>query len=165
MAQDRAHFEFVLSALRHALDMPQLQPDADGICQITFDGRFIVNVGWREPHVVWFAPVGALGTSGRSQALSALLQANLFWRETGGATLALSTDGETVILAYQAPMAGLSQADIGNLLRWFAGQTDHWVTHLAALQHAGDRSDHAHEARGHESAWWQGAQGGYFHGR
>ncbi len=161
-----AHFEFVLSALRQALDMPRLQPDADGICQVTFDDRFVVNVGWQEPFAVWFAPVGAVAPAGRAQVLALLLQANLFWRETGGATLALSPDGETVVLAYRAPVADLSQEDIGQLLRWFAGQTDHWVAHLAGLQQGVSRHDQAHEASSHEvHAGWLASQGGHFHGR
>lgn len=166
MPHAHAQFEFVLSALRHALDMPQLQADADGICQITIDDRFVVNVGWREPLAVWFAPVGTLEPPGRSHVLTALLQANMFWRETGGATLALSTDGETVILAYQAPVADLSQEDIGNLLHWFTDQTDHWVAQLPTLQHGGGRDDHAHDSSSREvHAWWQASQGGHFHGR
>lgn len=141
--------------------MPQLQPDGDGVCQITIDERFVVNVGWREPLVVWFAPVGALGPAGRSHTLASLLQANLFWRETGGATLALSTDGETVVLGYQAPVADLSQEDIASLLHWFADQTAYWVSQLVTLQQGAGRSDHAHEGAGHEAhAWWQMSQGG-----
>lgn len=133
MSRLHPQFESVLASIRRALALPDLQPDADGICQLVFDERFVVNIGWNDPHVVWFAPVGFVAPEHRGEMLAALMQGNLFWRETGGATLSLSQDASTVVLAYQAPAHTLTQEDVLALLQWFMQRVDEWIDRSDAI--------------------------------
>ncbi|CAN7333481.1 type III secretion system chaperone [Acidovorax sp. Leaf78] len=129
-------FEFVLSAVRTALNLPGLQPADDGTCQLVVDDEIVVNLGWMEAQaqVVWFAPVGSLkGAADRSRALADLLRANLFWQETGGATLALAKDDDTVVLAYQTPAHNITGEEVLAVLQWFIDMTAAWVDKFDAL--------------------------------
>ncbi|SFP86579.1 Tir chaperone protein (CesT) family protein [Variovorax sp. OK605] len=141
------HFETVLAALRAAVGLPDLQPDADGTCQLVIDDKLVVNIGWSEPssQVVFFAPVGSLQEAvDRAGALAALLRANLFWEQTGGATLSLAQDGHTVVLAYQAPGSQLAQEDVPALLGWMIDLAGDWQSRVEELARAAE----AHAAPG-----------------
>ena len=100
-----------------------IQLDDDGVCRLVFDGGgnmyFILDPGSADL-IVW-SPAGLLPGEPAQQAtvLRQLMQANLFWGGTHGATLSLATDGETVILARRVSLYGLT----GDELLFFVDQT------------------------------------------
>ncbi|WP_159914161.1 type III secretion system chaperone [Pantoea sp. 18069] len=83
----------LLRELGQRMGLSQLPLDADGGCALELDQRMVVSLQYRETeNELWlYADLGPVPR--RSPAFyEKLLQANLFWRHTSGATLSLSAD-------------------------------------------------------------------------
>lgn len=59
-----------------------------------------------------------------------LLEANMLWRETGGATLGLDSSSGNVFLAYQHRLDGLTGVDLAAMLTQFNQIALHWKKHI-----------------------------------
>jgi hypothetical protein len=100
-----------------------LKLDDDGVCRLVFEHGgntyFILDAASADL-IVW-SPAGILPPEPQQQAtvLRELMQANLFWGGTHGATLSLASDGETVILQRRVSLHGLT----GDELSFFIEQT------------------------------------------
>jgi len=112
-----------------------LQLDEQDVCRLVFDSTSLyVVLDMAELDLVVWAPAGVLPPEGQVEAMRTLLQANLFWGGTNGATLSLAPDGETVILARRVPLIGLQGAE----LSWAVEQTlDDATTFNKGLAFAG----------------------------
>jgi Tir chaperone protein (CesT) family len=91
-----------------------LQLDEEGVCRLVFDDTSLyVVLDIASSDLVLWAPAGVLPPEGQVEILRKLMQANLFWGSTHGATLSLAPDGETVILACRVPLHGLKSNELG----------------------------------------------------
>ena len=94
-----------------------LRLDDDGVCRLVFERGgtmyFILDAAAADL-IVW-SPAGILPSEPprQTEALRQLMQANLFWGDTNGATLSLASDGETVILARRVSLYGLTGDELG----------------------------------------------------
>lgn len=61
-----------------------------------------------------------------------LLEANLMWAGTGGATIGLHPDTGHAILAYQTPMAGLNGEGLAVALTQFSNVATYWQTFISS---------------------------------
>lgn len=122
-----------------------LQMDDEGVCRLVFDSGaniYVVLDADASDLVVW-APAGMLPPEGQTEILRALMQANLFWGGTHGATLSLAPDGETVILARRVPLHGLESTELG----WAIEQTlDDATTYNKGLAFSGVLAEEPDEA-------------------
>ena len=90
--------------------------DEDGVCRLVFENGgnmyFVLDAASADL-VVWL-PAGILPPEPPQAAtvLRQLMQANLFWGGTNGATLSLASDGETVILQRRVPLHGLTGEEL-----------------------------------------------------
>jgi hypothetical protein len=111
--------------------MDDLALDETGLCTLGFDEQ-IVNIHFdeRSSNLVLFAALGSLPVEGRERALALLMEANLFWSGTGGATLALEPGANVVMLHHQV-RADMEQADFEALLQQFVDLSDYWSGKLA----------------------------------
>jgi hypothetical protein len=65
--------------------------------------------------VVW-STIAALPTDKAEATLRALMQANLFWTGTQGATLGLMPDSDNVVLAIRRPVGGVDGEGLRDLV-------------------------------------------------
>lgn len=74
--------------------------DDQGVCRLSFDGSLIVDLEFDEDAGVLhlYSAVGPVPAGEREAVYQALLSANLFGRETGGATLALDRGRDEIML-------------------------------------------------------------------
>ncbi len=95
--------------------------DDGGVCRLVFNdgGNIYVVLDAASADLIVWSPAGIVAIEDGADALRTLLQANLFWGGTNGATLALATDGETVILQRRVPLHGLKSEE----LSWAIEQT------------------------------------------
>ncbi|MFO1058430.1 MAG: type III secretion system chaperone [Dongiaceae bacterium] len=115
-----------LRAYGDAVGLGPLATDANGTCTLEFDGRLEVTLASdpdRARVVLWLV-LGALPESGRAEAMEALLRANLFWRETGGATLSLMPQGGDVVMAAEWPLPGLDGQTLRVLVEGLVERSD-----------------------------------------
>jgi hypothetical protein len=88
---------------------PGLATEDNGVCQLVFDGRTRVNLlaDGESNHLISWSDLGTLNPGRAEGTLRSLLQANLFWHGTHGATVGLMPEGDMAVLALRRPMEGL----------------------------------------------------------
>ena len=105
-----------------------LRLDDDGYCALRFDNEFTINFQYGDDHqqLLMYAD---LGIPARGEKLySTLLQANLFWRLTMGATLSLSGDEPVhVIIALQQPWQSQTVTELAAVLEQFVNTVEDWA--------------------------------------
>lgn len=118
----RAAADAALRELGAATGAGDLALDAEGVCLLAFEDGATLYLVLDAPAgelLLWTA-AGEVPAEGAEPALRQLLQANLFGRGTGGATLALAPDGRTVVLArrllLELTTGALLQGEIGAML-------------------------------------------------
>lgn len=117
-----------------SLDLPQLELDELNCCWLTFDDVLVcLEADENADKLLLYAPVADLPATDREALLVSLLQANLFWRETGGGTLAVSTETQQVILQLPATLSAQTAASLGEMMDGFVTQCEHWSSKMAEM--------------------------------
>lgn len=125
-----------LQALLHELgqrmELSQLQMDADGGYALELDQRMVVSLQYRETEdELWL--YADLGPVPRRSAdfYEKLLQANLFWQQTSGATLSLSGDQPPhVVLAQALHWMPMDDTLLGAAMERFVNAVEEWQVQL-----------------------------------
>jgi hypothetical protein len=117
----------LLQRLGQSLGLDSLAPDSDGSCSVTFDGA--VTVEFRPDHansaLILFSALAQLSPGQRTALAPRLLEANLFWQDTGGATLGVSAAG-LAILCLREPLAALDLTRLRQVLEIFLNSAETW---------------------------------------
>src|SRR5262245_50605592 len=80
----------LIAALGADIGLPNLQLDEEGRCTLDFDAtRVTFELDERAENLFLYSGLGTLSADALPATAERLLAANLFWRGTGGATLAL----------------------------------------------------------------------------
>ena len=135
---DEQIFRLLLRELGESMSLPKvLEPDKDDSCHVLFDEKVAVefrrDAGW----LVLFSALGEFDTSDRPDLALALLEANLFWQGTAGATLGVSNAG-LVVMAHRMPLAGLDLPKLRDVLDRFLKVAEHWHRDLGLPAVASD---------------------------
>ena len=95
-----------------------LKLDDEGVCRLVFNdgGNIYVVLDAASADLIVWSPAGIVAAEDGAAPLRTLLQANLFWGGTNGATLALAPDGETVILQRRVPLHGLQSEELSGAI-------------------------------------------------
>ena len=124
-----------LAALAQSLGLSSLQPDGNGLLALSVGNRVVVHIqaNTDASMFVLFGVAGVLPVPLAPQQLVELLQANRFWRETGGATLSLDDDDPLrVILAQRFRWHANAPQAFCELFGNFAGQLAYWSDRVAS---------------------------------
>lgn len=103
----------LISALGHVVGLDRLALDSDGALTLQVGDHAKLHFQ-HDPIVDWFTlfvPLGTVPLEGRSQLLSEMLRANLFWQATLGATLSLDDqEPPRAVVAMRLPCASTTPA-------------------------------------------------------
>lgn len=125
-------FSQFLLELGTRLNLHKIQPDEQGYCAIAFD-EVVIHLQYIEDklEIIAFSTIGELSSDYRETILESLLQANLFWQETHGATFAIESETEQIFIQERF---SLGQNDFNQFLVWleqFTQTSEHWKQKLA----------------------------------
>jgi hypothetical protein len=123
----------LIRALGAAVGIPDLALDAAGACALRIDA--IPMRIEHEPEADRLLLVATLGAppAGEKEALYArLLEANLAWKDTAGATIALDPRGARILLLRPVPL-GLPPAAFPDLVERFVDVAEAWSGVLGDL--------------------------------
>jgi hypothetical protein len=146
---DEQIFRLLLGELGESLSLPKLlEPDEDDSCHVLFDEKVAVEFRRASGSLVLFATLGEFDTSDRPDLALGLLEANLFWQGTAGATLGVSNAG-LVVMAHRMPLAGLDLPKLSDVLERFVKVAEGWHRELRQPAVASD-APRALETASHE---------------
>ncbi|QAU24766.1 CesT family type III secretion system chaperone [Dyella sp. M7H15-1] len=141
--------EGILGEFGKRVSLPDLAFDATGHCPLQFDEKIIVNlqIHASSGNLLMFSPVGVIGDDADPSLLRRLLNANVFWQETAGATLSVIGHDGTVMLAMQTPEDAMSLVSFEAQLDDFVKAVEYWSEQLsnekapAINHHQADKND------------------------
>lgn len=142
----REILQSLLNDFAHDIGLPELALDPNGLGSLLFDDAIMLHLQLNETvgTVILFATIGTVPEQGRESFYADMLQANLFWQQTGGATLALEKSSHAAVLAYEQPLDGLDQAGFQGLIKQFLDVAEDWQSRLRDVS-AGERPDSGHD--------------------
>jgi hypothetical protein len=114
----RAKLDELLKAFGVATGLPGLATEENGVCVLTIDGRtnLYLLVDHTTENLVAWSTLATLPSGKAEPTLRALMQANLFWIGTQGATLGLMPDSDDVVLAIHRPVDSVDADGLRDLI-------------------------------------------------
>ena len=114
------------------IDLPDPK-DMDPTIAISFSDQLVTCVSAEEEGLVVFAKLGA-APENSTTFLEELLSANLFWRDTQGATLSLDPETRGVFLAQRIPISTTDKtATLQEKIERFAQTQAAWTSVLESM--------------------------------
>lgn len=129
----------VFQDLGQALGLPQLKPDAQGLCQLVFDGRWLVTFAHLAAmgRMVLSCPIGPAHAIG-PDTQTAMLRAGFMGQGCGGGQLVIAPDGRPHVqmhLGQGETTPAMVTAALENLLT----QAETWSERLSRSESSGPR--------------------------
>ena len=126
------HFNHLLKDLGKSVGLSELQASKEGLCSLRFDDRITVDMECSQGKgvLIFSSIVGALLPEQSKDFHLQLLEANLLWSGTGGATLGVDPTTQTVFLCYQEKIEDLDFLRFQDLLKGFSNVAPFWNQHL-----------------------------------
>ena len=125
-------FDKLLQAFGDHVGIENLKTSDEGVCTLSIDEHLLLNF-LANPNdgtlIVWCL-LGEVPPADRSEKLTALLRANLFWHETGGATLSLMPDSDDAVLAIRYPLADVDAERLQAITEQMVEQAEHFINIL-----------------------------------
>ena len=129
----KSQLEQLLADLAGWIGVDLLAPDANGVRALRFDDRHVVGMrqGDNADELWLFCDLGAVQPAGAP--LQRLMQANLFWRESLGATFSLTQDEPPhVVMAVAIHWRDETTGTLAGRLATFVAAIDSGLSMLAA---------------------------------
>jgi Tir chaperone protein (CesT) family len=121
----------LMRALGAEVGIPELTLDEAHCCALAFDS-VVVNFELDESseQLFLYASLGPMPAAG-SKVYEQLLEGNLLWQDTGGATLSLDRQGNRVMLHQDLPAERLSEADFKAAVEQFVNAAEAWTERVS----------------------------------
>jgi hypothetical protein len=125
----------LLQAIGQSLDLPGLALDGNGHCVLLFDDKVVLNMEFdREKELlIIYSYIGEVPYEGREIIFETLLESNLFWKDTQGATIGIDKQTQTVVLAFPMELPLKKKENFEERLALFVDITESWINKLEKM--------------------------------
>lgn len=126
----------LLQALGHLLGLPDLAWDEQLSCTLSFgdDVHLTLYADDERPDLTIYTLIGELHAESPADVWRELMEANLFGKGTGGATLGYEPDSQWVYLTRRLPAEGLTAQQGLNEMQEFVAACRQWQAKWPQLQ-------------------------------
>jgi len=134
----------IVKALGDRLGLEGLELDEDDSCTLRFGEALEVTMQLDDDAFVLSAEVGVAPAPAEPAMLEALLEANLFWSGTGGATLSMDPSSRRVFLHERCLASALAPDRLETMLERFVNAAESWAAKVSeggTGQDAGPEND------------------------
>lgn len=106
-----------------------IKVDEEGGCALTFDDNIVVNMEYdgELDLLTLYCRLGTVAADRVGTVYPLLLEANVLWAGTGGATLGVIPDDRSVVLAYQEKAAAIDGQRFEGLLSGLVDAAEFWM--------------------------------------
>jgi hypothetical protein len=137
-------YALLLSELGEAVHLPGLEADDSFYAALDIDGTLVqLQLNSHTGIVTMFARLGKVPDEHRAAVNERLLDANLFWQGTRGATIGADIETHEIVIAKEADTAHLDGPGFTGAVDGFQRAAEAWRRYLADLVgslEAGDAS-------------------------
>jgi Tir chaperone protein (CesT) family len=135
-------FQYLVQTFGQQLDVPDLTADEDGYVALTFDGQEL-HLQYEEDtrQVMGFTRLGEVEVERTAEIYGMLLEANMFWRGTRGATFSVDPDPGIVFLADRRPEDDMTAESLSEWLEGFLNTATYWKKRLDVANAGGSLLD------------------------
>lgn len=125
----------LLQAFGATVGIANLAPDESGYTCLSVDEAFVIHLVYDEDSdsLRMFSELCDVSSACECSVMRALLDANVLWRGSNGATFGLDLATKVVTLAYQEPIVRFSPARFEQVLEAFIVTSEHWIKQLAEI--------------------------------
>ncbi|MGL4721758.1 MAG: type III secretion system chaperone, partial [Desulfovibrionaceae bacterium] len=121
-------FDSLLAAFGDTIGIPGLAADDSGISMLAFDDVEIVIQHLADGEMLLlYAYIGSVPPDNKELLYSYLLSSNSFFKETGGATLAVDIPTNAIGMHVAYPIMALDDELFENLLENFVNMAESWM--------------------------------------
>lgn len=133
-------FTALMRDFAQSIDLPALEPDEHGCYYMMFDDLIVVIQLEKaiQDRILFQSYVGILPSAYREQFYLRLLNANVLFTGTEGATLAVSAETGLISLQRSETLSSLDFPTLTRILESFVNQTEKWTELCALPGNAGD---------------------------
>lgn len=127
------YFQQIIKKFGEQIGVPHLEPHLQGLCSLRFDERVTIDLEYSEEQdaILLSSLVGVLKPQESKFFYDELLEANVLWGGTGGATIGVDPASLTVFLCYQEPLKKISLEQFQQLMKQFSDTALFWNQRLA----------------------------------
>ncbi len=124
----------LLQNLGQSVNLPGLAFDANGCARLLVDGKVSVNFEHDVANgsIQVYSALGAVPSEGREAVFLKMLEGNLFGAGTQGATLAVDSLYNEIVLCRSVPLDEVDPAGFADLVARFIMAVEDWGALLAA---------------------------------
>lgn len=126
----------LVKELGQVIQLTDLNPDEDGYCCLSFDEKITVHIQLDKDtnNLTFFTEVGKIEEEHKLYMYEQLLEANVFWLGTHGATLGVNTSTMMANLGYQEPIQNIDFQRFQQLLEGFVNTAESWIDKMPEIQ-------------------------------
>lgn len=130
-----AYVNDLLEAIGVSLELPGLSLDENDHCVLLFDDKVVLNIELNEEKelLIIYSYLGEVPFAGREIIFETLLESNLFWKDTQGATIGIDKQTQTVVLAFPMELPLKRKEIFEERLALFVEVTESWIKKLEKL--------------------------------
>lgn len=136
MTHELEHFRQLLSDFGRAINLPNLRPDSEGYCCLSFDDTMRVHLQYnqRTANLVFFIELTKINEYDKEVVMRQLLQANVMFAGTNGNTLGFNPKTQMATLGYQEPIKNFDFSRFQNFLKSFMETAEEWTQRLVHVR-------------------------------
>ena len=131
----------LLDHIAELVGLPVLELDDEGFCSLLFDDRVAVNISYAADTelLTLYCNLGEIAADQAERVYPLLLEANVLWAGTGGATLGVTPADRCVVLAFQDRIKDIDPERFQALLEGIVDMSEFWLGRIEqSAQAAGD---------------------------
>lgn len=127
------NLQTLLSKFGERVGIADLALDDDNYCMLRLDDALSLSIEFSPvgEQVIFTTRVGTLPGEQRNALLQAIAEANFHWAGTGGGTLSLNPQDDSVYLQFREASTQMDQQRFENLLQALVHNTERWAARLA----------------------------------
>ena len=137
-----------VSQLGRVSGLPGLGLNESGHAAVSFNRAVTIHFQARSEDILFYAGLGDLPEDAQLEAACHLLQANFLWKETNGATLSLTLEGEIVLSQILVPDGEIDFPAFQERFAAFARTAAHWRERVLSLSEPRASEEPADPAEG-----------------
>lgn len=127
------YFNQLIKMFGESVGVPDLETHSQGLCSLRFDERVTIDIEYNEEQnaLLFSSLVGVLKISESKLFYDELLEANILWGGTGGATIGVDPASLAVFLCYQEQLKGVSLEQFQQSVKTFSDTALFWNQRVA----------------------------------